>query len=132
MAAPRPRPLALIGAILVAASLVGCTSSTRHASASAGGVVQTGLASWYGEPLHGRRTASGEPFNMHDHTAAHPTLPFGTRVSVENLENGRSVIVRINDRGPFVRGRIIDLSRHAAEHLGYLRAGVTRVRIQQL
>lgn len=88
-----------------------------------------GLASWYGRPYHGRRTASGEIFNMNDTTAAHPTLPFGTRVQVTNLANGRSVVVRINDRGPFVRRRIIDVSRHAAQLLGFIRQGTVRVGI---
>jgi rare lipoprotein A len=87
------------------------------------GQIQTGEASWYGEPHHGRRTASGETYNMHQLTAAHPTLPFGTRVLVTNLKNDRSVEVRINDRGPHVAGRIIDVSYAAAQKLGALSAG---------
>ncbi len=79
---------------------------------------ERGIASWYGYPYHGRRTSSGEVYNMHDMTAAHRTLPFGTRVRVHNLDNGRSAIVRINDRGPFVEGRIIDLSNAAAKAIG--------------
>ena len=89
-----------------------------------------GIASWYGRRYHGRRTASGEFFDMNAPTAAHPTLPFGTRVYVTNLENGRSVTLRINDRGPFVRRRIIDVSHHIAELLGFVRQGTTRVRVQ--
>ena len=86
-----------------------------------------GLASWYGEPHHGRRTASGEVFDMNELTAAHKTLPFGTRVRVENPGTGQAVVVRINDRGPFTPGRVIDLSRAAAERIGIVRAGVARV-----
>jgi rare lipoprotein A len=90
------------------------------------------MASYYGDSLHGRRTASGERFDMHALTAAHRTLPFGTRVEVTNLENGRSVVVRINDRGPFVEGRVIDLSQAAARELRFLGHGTTRVRLKVL
>ena len=86
-----------------------------------------GIASWYGIGFHGRRTASGERFDMHALTAAHPTLPFGTRVLVENLGNGRSVVVRINDRGPHIAGRIIDLSHAAARAIGLLGWGTKPV-----
>jgi len=86
-----------------------------------------GMASWYGKPYHGRRTASGEVYNMYRMTAAHPTLPFGTRVAVTNLENGRTVILTINDRGPFKQDRVIDVSRKAARELGFLGQGLTRV-----
>ncbi len=89
-----------------------------------------GVASWYGAKFHGRTTASGEPYDMNAMTAAHPSLPFGTKVRVTNLENGRSVVLRINDRGPFAKRRIIDVSRHAAEHLGFLGTGLARVRVQ--
>lgn len=92
---------------------------------------EAGVASWYGDRFHGRRTASGEAFNMNDLTAAHPSLPFGTRVRVRNLDNGREVVVRINDRGPFTRGRVIDLSRAAALALGFLQAGTARVSVQR-
>ena len=88
-----------------------------------------GVASWYGRPYHGRRTASGEIYNMNQLTAAHPTLPFGTRVAVTNLENGRTVIVTINDRGPFKPDRVIDVSRKAAGQLGFLGQGLARVRV---
>ena len=91
--------------------------------------IQTGKASWYGNAHHGRKTASGETFNMNALTAAHRTLPLGTRVLVTNLANGRSIEVRINDRGPMVPDRIIDLSLGAARALGGVGAGVFRVRI---
>jgi rare lipoprotein A len=86
-----------------------------------------GKASWYGPRFHGRRTSSGERFDMHDLTAAHHTLPFGTRVRVRNVANGREVVVRINDRGPRMRDRIIDLSKAAAGALGFVHAGEARV-----
>jgi rare lipoprotein A len=82
-----------------------------------------GIGSWYGPRFHGRRTASGERFDMHALTAAHPTLPFGTLVRVENADDGRSIDVRINDRGPHIKQRVIDLSRAAARALGLLDAG---------
>ena len=88
---------------------------------------QVGAASWYGEQYHGKITASGEPFDMYDLTAAHATLPLGTFVRVTNLNNGRTVIVRVNDRGPFVKGRIIDVSYNAARILDFLKDGVQGV-----
>lgn len=95
-----------------------------------------GLASYYGPGFHGKETASGEVFDERAMTAAHRTLPLGTTVRVTNLENGRSVIVRINDRGPYGRnyrrGTIIDLSRGAAQRLGFIKAGLVRVRIEVL
>lgn len=91
-----------------------------------------GIASWYGPGFHGRRTASGERFNQNAYTAAHRSLPFGTKVRVTNNRNGRSVIVRINDRGPFSGGRIIDLSRGAAGAIGLLRSGTAPVTVQVL
>lgn len=91
--------------------------------------LQEGLAVWYGPGFHGRRTASGEPYDMHALTAAHPTLPFGTRVRVTNLKNGRSVVVRINDRGPFGGRYIIDLSYAAAKAIGALSATQVRVEV---
>jgi rare lipoprotein A len=93
---------------------------------------QFGVASWYGPGFHGQPTASGEIYNQNALTASHPTLPLGTRVEVTNLANGKSVQVRINDRGPFVRGRKIDLSRGAARKLGMINPGVSRVRIKPL
>ena len=88
---------------------------------------ERGSASWYGGIFHGRRTASGERFDMHALTAAHRTLPFGTLVRVHSLVNGRDVDVRITDRGPFIHNRIIDVSRAAAEELGMLGAGFKKV-----
>ncbi|MEO0419854.1 MAG: septal ring lytic transglycosylase RlpA family protein [Pseudomonadota bacterium] len=89
----------------------------------------TGVASYYGKRFHGRLTANGERFNMNAMTAAHKTLPFGTHVRVTNPSNGRSVTVRINDRGPFIRGRTIDLSRAAATKLGMISRGHARVKL---
>jgi rare lipoprotein A len=91
---------------------------------------QIGLASWYGRDFHHKTTASGERYDMHDLTAAHRSLPLDTLVRVTNLSNDRSVTVRINDRGPFTPGRVIDLSRSAAERLGMTKTGVARVRIE--
>ncbi len=93
---------------------------------------ETGIASWYGEDFHGRLTANGEVFDMHRLTAAHPTLPLPSRVKVTNLANGRSLTVRVNDRGPFVGSRIIDLSRGAARSLDLEKSGVGRVRVEFL
>ena len=90
---------------------------------------QVGTASWYGESFEGKPTASGEPFNMYELTAAHPTLPLGTFVKVTNLRNRRAVVVRINDRGPIVPGRIIDVSYSAAKVLKFQGQGVQRVRL---
>jgi rare lipoprotein A len=92
--------------------------------------VQVGVASWYGPGFHGRRTASGEIYDQDALTAAHQSLPFGTQVRVTNLDNGRAVDVRITDRGPFVDGRVIDLSRAAARVIGLIGPGVGRVRLE--
>jgi len=91
---------------------------------------QTGVASYYAREHDGLRTASGERYDMDEMTAAHRTLPFGTRVRVTNLENGRHVVVRINDRGPFRRGRVVDVSYAAARKLGLVRSGLARVRLE--
>jgi rare lipoprotein A len=90
---------------------------------------QVGTASWYGSYFHGKETASGEAFNMYDLTAAHPSLPLGTYVKVTNLRNGRTVVVRVNDRGPVVDGRIIDLSYQAARMLHLEHQGIQQVRL---
>jgi rare lipoprotein A len=90
---------------------------------------QVGTASWYGEQFQGKETASGELFDMHDLTAAHPSLPLGTFVKVTNLRNGKVVVVRINDRGPVVDGRIIDVSYNAARALGFENRGLQKVRL---
>jgi rare lipoprotein A len=92
--------------------------------------VQYGLASWYGHELHGRRTASGEPFDMYQLTAAHRTAPFGTYAVVTNLDNGQQVRVRINDRGPSRANRLMDLSYEAARQLAMVRAGTARVKVE--
>jgi rare lipoprotein A len=92
----------------------------------------TGVASYYADQFNGRRTANGERFDNSAYTAAHRTLPFGTRVRVTNPANGASVVVRINDRGPFTRGRMIDVSRVAAEDLGLVQRGHGTVRLEQL
>ena len=91
---------------------------------------QTGMASWYGPGFAGRPTASGEKFDPNDMTCAHPKLKFGTRVQVTNLDNGKSVVVRVNDRGPFAKGRIIDLSKEAAKRLGFIEKGHTKVKVE--
>lgn len=99
---------------------------------SARGYDETGVASWYGRDFHGKKTANGEIYDMHAMSAAHKTLPLPTMVRVTNLDNGRSIIVRINDRGPFVKSRLIDLSKAAATALGYHDKGTARVRVQAL
>ena len=96
------------------------------------GSVQYGKASWYGDKEHGNKSASGEVFNRYAYTAAHKELPFGTVVRVTNRENGRQVKVRINDRGPFIRGRVIDLSYAAAKSIGLVRSGVADVKVEVL
>jgi rare lipoprotein A len=99
---------------------------------SAVGYSERGIASWYGPDFHGGRTSTGETYDMGAMTGAHPTLPLPTWVRVTNLENGKSVVVRLNDRGPFAKGRIIDLSRAAAEQLDMIRAGTARVEVVSL
>jgi rare lipoprotein A len=110
-------------AILVIFPLASVASSDRSHSLQ-------GTASYYGKKFHGRKTASGERFNMNALTAAHKTLPLGTRVRVTNLRNGESVDVKINDRGPYVKGRIIDLSKGAAREIGMLNAGTAKVKVE--
>jgi len=90
---------------------------------------QSGKASWYGPGFQGRKTANGERFNMNAYSAAHRTLAFGTKICVENLKNGRGVTVRVNDRGPFIRGRVVDVSRQAARTLGMVKSGTASVRV---
>ncbi len=131
-----PARLAVPGLLLaVLASGCGAATARRAGPPPATAVPATpaaevGIASWYGREHHGRRTASGERFDMSALTAAHPAMPFGTRVRVTHLASGRSVIVRINDRGPFRGGRILDLSRAAAERLGMIATGTARVRVE--
>lgn len=116
----------LVGAFALAMPACGGTASAKPRK----GKVYKGKASWYGGHFHGRRTASGVPYNKRAMTAAHRFLPFGTIVRVTNLRNKRSVRVKINDRGPFIKGRIIDLSQRAARRLRMLRAGVVPVKVE--
>lgn len=100
--------------------------------ANARGYNEEGAASWYGRGHHGRRTASGESFDMNGLTAAHRRLPLGSTIRVTNLTNGRSVVLKVNDRGPFVMGRFLDVSHRAAEELNFVRAGVAPVRVETI
>ena len=122
----RTQSLAALLAVLFAA---GC-ASTKALETPRRGTAQEGLASWYGAQFHGRATASGEIYDMNRISAAHKQLPFGTVVEVENQDNGRKLRVPINDRGPFIKGRIIDLSLGAARQLDMFGAGLARVRIR--
>lgn len=108
------------------------TVACGGAQAQNKGAVSEGKAAWYGAKFQGRKTASGEKFDRRKLTAAHRKLPFGTRVKVTNLNNGKSVIVRINDRGPYGKGRIIDLSEAAAKKVRMIRSGVVPVRVKVL
>jgi rare lipoprotein A len=114
----------------MAALLSACGGKkVRVAKPAQPGKSETGIASWYGHPYHGRQAANGEIYDMEKFTAAHRTLPFETWVRVHNLSNDRTVDVRIQDRGPFIDGRVIDLSRAAAEEIDLIRPGITRVRV---
>ena len=112
----------------------GCAKKRRapRAAVVRPGATETGVASWYGNPYHGRRAADGSIYDMEKMTAAHRTLPFGTRLQVVNLDNGKSCEVRITDRGPFIDGRIIDLSRAAAREIDMIGPGTARVRLRVL
>lgn len=132
---PSPSLRLLAGWLCALALLVlaGCSSTPKSGSGSASatsGHSETGQASYYGNEFHGRKTANGEQFDQAKLTAAHRTLPFGTRLKVTNTQNGKSVQVRVNDRGPFVKGRVIDLSSSAFKTIASLNAGVVPVRIQ--
>lgn len=131
-----------LAAVLMVVSLGAAQRPTRSESAKTGGrtavvpgkaartkAYQIGTASWYGSYFQGKATASGEPYDMYDLTAAHPSLPLGSWVRVTNLRNGRAVVVRINDRGPIVPGRIIDLSYNTARVLRFDSKGLQRVRL---
>lgn len=122
--------IALVTLALALAS--GCTGSGTPATGGRIVGSQKGIASYYSDKYQGRPTASGEAFDQHEMTAAHRRLPFGTRVRVTNVANGKSVAVRINDRGPFVSGRVIDVSRAAATKLGIIHAGLAQVTIEVL
>jgi rare lipoprotein A len=126
--------LRLATALILTSVLAACSATPQVVRPPAPEQVprayQTGYASWYGQAHQGKRTTSGEAYDMHKLTAAHPTLPMGTRLFVTNLQNGRSVTVRVNDRGPTVDGRIVDLSYAAAREVGAVGAGVVPVRIE--
>jgi rare lipoprotein A len=123
-------------ALPVLASLVslsvGLAALSGGSAHKAPTVEEVGTASWYGPRFHGKKTANGEVFNQNKLTAAHRTLPLGTTVEVTNVTNGKSVKVKINDRGPYVNGRVIDLSRAAAVRLGMKDAGVAKIQIEVL
>jgi rare lipoprotein A len=117
-------------ALAALAPVSGCKKKIPKPAVPAPGRTESGIASWYGEPYHGRRAANGEVYDMNKLTAAHRTFAFGTWVRVRNLDNGKAVEVRINDRGPFVRGRIIDLSRAAAHQVAMIAPGTAKVRLE--
>jgi rare lipoprotein A len=123
---------ASVAAATAASAVTSAIASAGASAMQARGRLETGIASWYGKRFHGRKTASGEAFDMDALTAAHPRLPFGSWVRVKSLVNGRSVDVRINDRGPHVARRIIDLSRAAAQSLGLASQGTREVEISVL
>ena len=127
----------IIISIIVISAFTGCSVSPRYNSNSLPSGVKVleeeyGVASYYADKFHGRKTASGEVFDMNKISAAHKEMPLGTVVRVTNLKNGRWVVLKINDRGPFVKGRIIDLSYGAAKQLDFVREGTTDVRIEVL
>lgn len=134
------RALTTALALALAVALVACGGAQEpkpkakaprpRAAAVQPGAVQLGKASWYGGKWHGGPTASGERYDKRSLTAAHRTLPMNTRVRVTNTRNGRSVVLRINNRGPYTKGRIIDVSERAAEQLGMVKAGVVPVRVE--
>ena len=128
------RHLPLVVASAALALLAGCSRAvmTPPSVPPVAGMEEVGMASWYGAPHHGRRTASGEVFDMHQLTAAHRTLPFGTRLLVTNRDTSQSAEVRVNDRGPFVEGRILDVSYAAARLLGAVGSGIFPVRVRVL
>jgi len=115
--------------LLIASSCGVIRRSSPPELSGSGRIIGSGIASWYGPNFHGKLTANGERYNMNDYTAAHKTLPFNTMVRVDNVENGKSVVVRINDRGPYIDNRIIDLSRKAAREIDMIGTGTTSVRL---
>ena len=128
-----------VTALLCIVAMSPCAAQPATASAAAtveptapASPGQTGIASWYGGRFHGRRTASGEIYDMHEMTAAHRTLPLGSVVEITNLDNGRSTVARINDRGPFIRNRIVDCSHAVAKSLGFTADGLAPVRVRVL
>jgi rare lipoprotein A len=114
----------------VSAGPVGGKLASAAPGTARPGIVDTGVASYYADKFHGRTTANGETFDMYALTAAHRTLPFGTKLKVTSLANNRSVLVRINDRGPFVNGRIIDLSLGAAKEIQMIQSGLAPVKLE--
>ncbi|HEY3442443.1 MAG TPA: septal ring lytic transglycosylase RlpA family protein [Paludibaculum sp.] len=127
---PRRAVFAILCAVLVWSGCGRKKSAARPPAAPAPGWSEEGIASWYGDPYHGRQAANGEIYDMEQMTAAHRTLPFGAMVKVTNHTNGKKVEVRITDRGPFIEGRIIDLSRAAARAIDLIRPGTAPVRIE--
>jgi rare lipoprotein A len=125
-----PRTRKHIVRLILAGGLACLGAGTSLASMTGGSAIV--VASWYGPSFHGRRTASGQVFDQERLTAAHKTLPFGTKLRVTNLRNGRSVLVTVNDRGPFVRNRQLDLSLGAARRLGIIRPGTAPVLMEKL
>ena len=130
----RSRAVALFAAVVALAGLLAASPTGRGPQFpdTLPDWVQQGRVSWYGPGFHGRTTANGEIFDTHELTMAHRSLPMGANVRVTNLENGRSVVLRVNDRGPYVRGRVADLSHAAAERLGFVEDGVVPARIELL
>ena len=130
IASKTPYLLTIISMLLVLSVLTGCSSVPMKSPAHMIGYTESGKASFYAMKYQFRQTASGERFNQYSDTAAHKSLPFGAKVRVTNSKNGQSVIVKINDRGPFIKGRIIDLSRSAFAAIGNLDSGVIEVKIE--
>lgn len=123
------RTLCLFFATLLVVAITACsTPKTPTTSFKKTASTFTGTTSWYGRKFNGRRTASGERFNMHKLTAAHRTLPFGTVLEITNLENDKKIFVTVNDRGPFIKNRVLDLSYAAAKELDFIRTGTARIR----
>jgi len=126
------RAIPWLALVLLALAGSSCSRLSYRPPPGPRGGVEVGLASWYGKEFHGRPTSNREIYNMNDMTAAHPTLPFGTTLMVTNLDNQQTAVVRVNDRGPFIGGRIIDLSYAAARVLGMIGPGTARVRLEVL
>ncbi|MGH2571439.1 MAG: septal ring lytic transglycosylase RlpA family protein [bacterium] len=129
---PTGRRLATIVLCLGLAGCAGSPPAPVEVAVPVAPPAERGKASFYHDRFHGRQTANGEHYDREALTAAHRTLPFGTVVQVTNLENGKSIVLRVNDRGPFVRGRVIDVSRRAARELGFLRKGVVDAEVEVL